>query len=333
MLEDVRVVDVHHHFLPKAVFDDLKAQAGGANRLVNDKLSVTLSESLHSVDAHLRAMDEGGVDAAVLTYSGVSVLGMPTCRMLNDGFASIQQSNPGRLYGAAHVPLTDPANAPAEVERAVRELGHVAVALPTSELDVTLDAPALGPLWKKIEELDTAVILHPALLPRGASTDFHMERSCSRPFDTTLAAVRLMNAVFPEFPGLKFVLPHLGGTTVFLRGRISMFFEPASWQSPKRGLAKMQREQRALGFDRVFEELWGKFYFDTAGTGGWAPAVQYTADVVTPARMLFGSDFPLESTSGATVGELVEMVGGLRLSREEKQAIAGHNAQKLFRLG
>ena len=38
--------------------------------------------------------------------------------------------------------------------------------------------------------------------------------------------------------------------------------------------------------------------------------------------MLFGSDYPLESHNGATVRELVEMVGGLDITREAKQAIA-----------
>src|SRR5581483_4152083 len=138
-----------------------------------------------------------------------------------------------------------------------------------------------------------------------------------------------MNAVFPEFPNLKFVLPHLGGTSVFLRGRISMIsFEPPDFAIPpeKRQIAKTQREQRALGLDKAFEERWGKFYFDTAGTGGWAPAVEMTAAVVTPQRMVFGSDYPLESTSGATVGELVDMIGNLRLDvgdrREPLPALA-----------
>ncbi len=332
MLEETRVIDVHHHFLPKAVFDDLKAQAGGARRLVNDRISLTLSEDLHDVGAHLQTMDEGGVDAAILTYSGVSTLGMATCRQLNDGFAEIQQAHQGRLYGSAHVPLTDPENAPAELERAIRDLGLVAVALPTSDRGATLDMKELGPLWRKISELDKPVILHPALLPTGASTDWSMERSCSRPFDTTLAAVRIMNGVFPEFPNLKIVLPHTGGTSIFLRGRISMFFAPPEVPNPTPDLAKTQREQRAMGIDRVFEERWAKFYFDTAGNGGWAPVIEWAAEVVTPARLVFGSDYPLESHSGATVRELVEMVGGLRLGREDKQAIAGLNATKLFRL-
>src|SRR3954452_11165579 len=125
MLEGQRVIDVHHHFLPDAVFDELKAEAGGAPRLINDKISITLSEDLHRVDSHLKAMDAGGVDAAVLTYSGVSVLGLDTCRKLNDGFAAIQPDNPSRLYGAAHVPLQEPEAAPRELERGVRELGLV----------------------------------------------------------------------------------------------------------------------------------------------------------------------------------------------------------------
>jgi len=332
MLEDTRVIDVHHHFLPKAVFDDLKAQANGAKRLVNDRISITLSESLHSVETHLQAMDEGGVDTAILTYSGVSTLGMAVCRQLNDGFAAIQRDNPGRLCGAAHVQLTSPDDAPGELERAIRDLGLVAVALPTSDRGATLDMRELAPLWRKITELDVPIILHPALLPQGASTDWGMERSCSRPFDTTLAAVRIMNGVFPEFPNLKFVLPHTGGTSIFLRGRISMFFAPPEVPNPSPDLAKTQRDQQAMGIADVFEERWGKFFFDTAGNGGWAPVIKWAVEVVGAQRLLFGSDYPLESYSGATVRELVDVIGGLRLGRESKQAIAGKNAIELFRL-
>jgi predicted TIM-barrel fold metal-dependent hydrolase len=334
MLEGTRVVDVHHHFLPRAVFDELKAEAGGGRRLVNDRISITLSDDLHRVESHLQTMDEGQVDAAILTYSGVSILGMDTCRKLNDGFAEIQRAQRERLYGAVHVPLAEPDAAPRELERGVRELGLVAVALPTSAPGVTLDSPTLAPLYRKIAELDTAIILHPALLPQGATTDYGLERACARPFDTTIAAARIMFGVFPSFPTLKFVLPHLGGTSVFLRGRISMICEAPHWNIPPhlKQLAKTQREQREYGMDAQFEEGWSKFYFDTAGTGGWAPAVQMTADVVGPERMLFGSDYPLESHSGATVGELVEMIGGLPISGEGRRAIAGENAARLFRL-
>src|SRR5579884_3990086 len=111
MLEDTPVIDVHHHFMPKAVFDDLKAQAGGARRLVNDRISVTLTPDLYSVEEHLATMDAGGVDTAILTFSGVSTMGLDVCRQLNDGFAEIQQAHKPRLYGAAHAYLGDPESA------------------------------------------------------------------------------------------------------------------------------------------------------------------------------------------------------------------------------
>jgi predicted TIM-barrel fold metal-dependent hydrolase len=48
--------------------------------------------------------------------------------------------------------------------------------------------------------------------------------------------------------------------------------------------------------------------------------------------VVFGSDYPLESHSGATVGELVEMVRGLPLDPAEREAILGDNARALFGL-
>lgn len=323
------VVDVHHHFLPDAVFQRLKSEAGGAKRLVNDRISITLNEDLHDPDAHLRAMDVAGVDAAILTFSGVALLGTDVCRMLNDGFAQLQRESPGRLFGAAHVSLADP-EAPRELERAVRDLGLVAAALPTSELGINLDAPQLIPLWETISRLDLAVILHPALLPPGATTDYHLERSCARPFDTTIAAARIAYTVVPRVPNLRVVLPHVGGTTIFLRGRIAMFYEPP--EQAGRQLAITRREQQAQGVLPKFEEAWSHFLYDTAGTGGWAPAVQMAVDVVGADKLLFGSDFPLESYSGETMRELVEMVQGLPLSEGARQGILGNQAAALFRL-
>ncbi|MBV8084771.1 MAG: amidohydrolase family protein, partial [Chloroflexi bacterium] len=176
------VVDVHHHFLPPQVLEELRQQAGGAPRLVNDRISITLTAALADPAVHLRAMDEGGVDVAILTYSGVSVLGLDVCRQLNDGFAVLQREHAGRFYGSVHVCLSEPDLAPAELRRGARDLGLRAVALATSEPGVTLDKPQLDPIWRTIEELDLPVILHPALLPEGASTDYSLERSCYRPF-------------------------------------------------------------------------------------------------------------------------------------------------------
>lgn len=322
------VIDVHHHFMPRAVFDRLKAEAGGQRRLSNDYISISLSEDLHDVSQHLRVMDDAGVDSAVLTYSGVSLLGPEVCRLLNDGFAAVGREAPGRFLEAVHVSLNDP-HAVIELERCVADLDPVAVALPTSELGKNLDDPTLVPLWQCIVETGLPVILHPTLLPPGASRDYALERSCARPFETTLAAVRIAYGVAPKVKGLRIILPHLGGTCIFLRGRLGMFFD--SREALLTGaLPKTMSELKELGQTSAFDAIWSCFYYDTAGSGGWAPAAKMALDVVGPSRLVFGSDYPLEVRSSNAMQEMIEMIDSLPLSAESKTAIKNGNARNLL---
>ncbi len=328
MLGGAPLVDVHHHVLPEGLLAELSRRAGGASRLVDERISITLTPDLADAGAHLRAMDHAGVDVAVLTYSGVAVLGREVCRALNDGLAELARRHPGRFVAAAHVDLEDDA-AVAELEGAVRDYGSRLVALPCSSPGRQLDDARLLPLWERIAELGLAVILHPSLLPSGASLDYGMERSCARPHDTTVAAIRLLGGVLWRVPGLRVVLPHCGGTATFLKGRLQMFFtDPAAGE--RRSIPRTQRELADAGLDEVFERLWRSFYFDTAGTGGWAPALEFTAGVVGCDRLMFGSDFPLESHTPETLAELVAVLGSLALEPEERRAVAGGTALALL---
>lgn len=327
MLDGTPVIDVHHHFLPRPMFDELAALAGGRPRLRTEKLSLALSQGLHDVDLHLSTMEEAGVDAAVLTYAAISVLGPDVCRRLNDGLAAVQAGSPGRLWGSAHVDLQEPRLAPAELERCVDELGFRAVALPTSAPGgVALDRPDLDPLWEAVEGTGLAVLLHPPSLPTGASTDYGLERSCGRPFDTTMAVVRLLCGVLPRHPGIRFLAPHCGGTAPFLKGRIQMFFSAPG--QPVRPLPRTQRELASEGLDTLFDSLWDRMFVDTAGNGGWSPVVRMTADVVPVERMCFGTDYPMESHSPETMSELVAMLGGLEPGA--RRAVASESALGLL---
>ena len=80
----------------------------------------------------------------------------------------------------------------------------------------------------------------------------------------------------------------------------------------------------------VFDELWSMLYFDTAGTGAWAPAVEFTASVVGADHMVFGTDFPLEAHSPETMRELVEMLSHLDLPEESPGRHCARSAQSLL---
>ena len=73
------IVDVHHHYMPPALFDRLAKQAGG-RRIVTNEISLTLNPSRKDLDAHLRVMDEAGVNVAILTDQ-VQVMGADVARI------------------------------------------------------------------------------------------------------------------------------------------------------------------------------------------------------------------------------------------------------------
>ena len=324
----MHVVDLHHHFMPLNVLEQMRVVSGGKERLITDKISIALNPDLADGEAHLAAMDQGGVDVAVLSQSGLSVLGRDVCRDVNEGMAAVARQWPTRFIPTAHVCIDDE-SCSTELESAISQYGFGAVALPCSSPERQLDDPSLEPLWSVIDDLDIPIILHPAQLPNGASLDYALERSCYRPFDTTVAGVRIFNGVLPRHPGLRFVLPHCGGTTVGLKGRLAMFFERPGVPL-HRLLPRTRSEQRAEGLDTIFEQFWAKLYFDTAGTGAWSPVVEFATSIAGADHMAFGTDYPLESHSGETMRELVQMIEDLPYTPQEREQIASGTAESLL---
>jgi 6-methylsalicylate decarboxylase len=326
------VVDVHHHYMPAPLFDRLAAQAGG-RRIVTKEISLTLNPTRKDLETHLKVMDQAGVAVSVLTDQ-VQVLGVEVARMLNDGIAEVGRQHPTRFVGAIHLPLHEPKEAERELARGIDELGLRAVALLASHLDVQLDDPIMNPLFEQIQRHDLPIIIHPQSKPTGSDTIYNLDRCVFRPLETTQAIVRVLNSVLPRFPGLRFVMPHLGGATSSLKGRMMSFFEPADADVPSelKGYLKTQSELSRFGLVDRFEKLFQKLYFDTAGTGAWHPALAAALNITTADRIMFGSDYPLECKSAENIIESLEMIRQAPCSANEKAAILGQTAASLFKL-
>jgi predicted TIM-barrel fold metal-dependent hydrolase len=326
------IVDVHHHYMPAALFDRLAAQAGG-RRIVTKEISLTLHPSRKDLEAHLRVMDEAGVTVSILTDQ-VQVMGAEVARSLNDGIAEVQRKHPARFRGCVHLPIHEPEAAKRELERGVNELGLRAVALLACHLDVQLDHPTMNPLYEIIERNHLPIVIHPQSKPTGSDTLYNLDRCVFRPLETTQAIVRVMHSVLPRFPELRFVMPHLGGATSSLKGRMMAFFETDDAEIPAdmKGYLKTQAEQKRFGLTERFEKLFQSLYFDTAGTGAWHPALAAAFNVTTSDRIMFGTDYPLECKTAANVIESLDMVRQAPCSAPEKEAILGKTAAGLFKL-
>src|SRR5690349_22423459 len=297
------IVDVHHHFMPPLLFDRLAKQAGG-KRIVTNEISLTLHPSRKDLEAHLKCMDEAGVTVSILTDQ-VQVMGADVAKALNDGVAEVERKYPARFRGCIHLPVHEPEAAKRELERGINELGLRAVALLACHLDVQLDNPVMNPLFEIIQKNNLPIVIHPQSKPTGSDTLYNLDRCVFRPLETTQAIVRVMNSVLPRYPDLRFIMPHLGGGTSSLKGRMMAFFEPEDAKVPPelKGYLKTQSEQKRLGLAERFEKLFRALYFDTAGTGAWRPALQAAFQIANPDRIMFGTDYPLECKSAANIVE------------------------------
>lgn len=326
------IVDVHHHYMPAALFDRLAAQAGG-KRIVTKEISLTLHPSRKDLAAHISTMDEAGVTVSILTDQ-VQVMGVEVAKALNDGVAEVEHKHPTRFRSAIHLPIHEPDAAKRELERGINELGLRAVALLACHLEIQLDNPVMFPLYEIIQKNNLPIIIHPQSKPTGSETTYNLDRCVFRPLETTQAIVRVMNAVLPRFPELRFIMPHLGGATSSLKGRMMAFFETDDADIPPdmKGYLKTQSELKKFGLTERFEKLFKRLYFDTAGTGAWLPAMAAALNITSPDRIMFGSDYPLECKTAANLTESLEMIRQAPCSAQEKTAMLGKTAGELFSL-
>jgi predicted TIM-barrel fold metal-dependent hydrolase len=294
---------------------------------------LTLHPSRKDLDAHIQTMDEAGISVSILTDQ-VQVMGADVARALNDGVAEVERKHPTRFLSAIHLPVHEPDAAKRELERGIDELGLRAVALLACHLDIQLDNPQMFPLYEIIQKNHLPIIIHPQSKPTGSDTLYNLDRCVFRPLETTQAIVRVMNAVLPRYPELRFIMPHLGGGTSALKGRMMAFFETEDADVPAdmRGYLKTQSEQRKFGLTERFEKLFRRLYFDTAGSGAWLPALAAAFNITTPDRIMFGSDYPLECKTAANLTESLDMIRQAPCSAQEKTGMLGKTAAALFKL-
>lgn len=191
---------------------------------VESAMNPAAAEGAGTLAARLRDLDAEGIDIQVL-YGALS-LGVTTfddrglaadfCRAYNDWLRDLCARAPGRLFGAAVVPLQDAGRAVEEMERACRQ-GAVAVTIPPVVGDANLDDPALAGFFEAAADLGAAVAIHSAPgmnvpLPGAERFDNYAQVHClSFPVDQMVALTALaMGGVLDRHPRLKVVFLESG---------------------------------------------------------------------------------------------------------------------------
>jgi predicted TIM-barrel fold metal-dependent hydrolase len=270
------------------------------------------------VDAKLASMDAAGIARTALSINdpGPEWFGNDcpaVARLANDFVADVVRRHPARFFGLCVLPLQDMKAALTELDRAVRESGLRGILLYTNLAGRFSDEPEFRPLFARAVELDVPVLLHPA---KPVTTEFvkgyEMTSTLGNMFDNTIALTRLlMSGLLDEYPKLKLVCPHLGGTLPYIVGRMDHQVTVL-----KRGPKNLTRTP-----SEYLKQIW----LDVVSP--LPLAMKFAYDFMGADRLLYASDHPWVEPQ-----LISDALRSLLLPPADERKILCDNARALFRL-
>jgi len=305
LVNERRLVDVHHHLLPPAF---VKATAG---RFVNPAQITSWS-----LERALADMDASGVAMAFssITQPGVWFGDRDAARTLarqcNEYQARVAADHRGRFGFFAVLPLPDQEGSLRELEYALDTLKADGIGLLTSYGNQWLGDPAFQPVFDELNRRRAVVYVHPnapecCLKLSPVVTPNMVEY----PHDTTRAITSLLfTGSLNRLRDIRFIFSHGGGTLPMIAGRIAQLATPRDLEQVPNGV---EAELRRL-------------YYEIANTAH-KPAIAALTQMVPISQVLFGTDFPFVPIRATAEG--MTRVG---LSASDIRAVAHDNAARLL---
>jgi aminocarboxymuconate-semialdehyde decarboxylase len=293
-------IDVHAHIIPPCV----PAAAGtgtwhgvGVARRPDGLLEITMpgkapnalpwTRLSEDVDARLAHMDGHDVRMQLLSllpslwlYGASGHDTVSAARQVNDELAALAKEHPLRFRAFAHLPLDQPDEAVAELERAMASEGVVGAAVATNVAGRNWDEPELFPVLESAERLGALLFFHPAavrFVPHMSR--YHLRNLIGNPAETTTAIASLIfGGVLDRLPELRAVFAHGGGYATLAAGRFDH-----GWRV--RPEAKAGCEHPPSTYLR---RLWFDSLVHSEAALGWLVG-EVGAD-----RVVLGSDYPAD---------------------------------------
>ncbi len=231
-------------------------------------------------------------------------------RLQNDTIAETARGQPGRLLPMGTLPMQAPASAVEELRYCVGTWGCARSSWAPMSTVVPLMTLRSTPVWAASQEEDVLVFLHP-LEPAGEERmrNYWQFNSVGNPLETTLAATSLIyGGVLDRFPRLRVCLAHGGG---FLPYQISRYDRGFEMHTVCRGAAAPPSSYLS------------RFFYDSITFS--TSALQFLASVVSPERLVLGTDYPFAFGDPLAPRRVAEMTG---LTEQQRQGIMGETMLK-----
>jgi len=324
------IVDFHNHYYPPEYLEALRrgptavqlSTDADGNPVIGYPGDYNVAVRGHRDIAYreeVLAREDVDMQVLTLTTPGTHIESLPRAvvlaRLVNDALAAVTRSRGKRFTALATLPLNDPAASAAELERAVSELGLRGAMLFSNVNGVALADRRYWPLYERADALEAVLYIHP-IHPVGvaAMTEYWLMPLVGFPMDTTLAAAHLVfSGVVERFPGIRWVLGHLGGAIPYIAERLDRGFEAFP-------------ECRA-NLRRPPSTYLKQLYYDTVNFD--AGALRLAVEFAGAGHILAGSDYPHRIGS---LRSMRESLSRLDVPAADRALMLGGNAARLLGL-
>jgi aminocarboxymuconate-semialdehyde decarboxylase len=171
------------------------------------------------------------------------------------------------------------------------------------------------PFWKKVQELDVLVVMHPEDVAGSERMGpYGLRLICGNPADSALSLGFLTySGVFDRFPNLKLCVFHGGGFFPYHLGRFDQGFAVRGGSRAAQAGAPPSAYLKNLYFDTLV------YRTDT---------LEYLRQLAGTDRLMVGTDYPYELGDWTAVDKVL----ALKRPESEKQAILHGNARRLLKI-
>lgn len=326
------IIDAHAHVVAPDALYVFKSNllAGGGYHDISP--SISDEQIAEAAQKNVALMDEVGTDVQLISPRPFHQMHSTKparivhswMRANNDVIARTVAAHPDRFAGVAGLPTVPDApieDCFEELGRAIEDLGFVGVCLNPDPHEGLGKAPTLGdpywyPLYERLVALDVPAHIHSAGCFDGRET--YSEHFVTEESIAILSILR--SSVFEDFPDLRLLISHAGGSVPYQVGR---------WQA--------ERLHPALGGTpdvERFEVSLRRFWFDTVLHN--PDSLELLFKVVGPERCLFGTERPGSGSAqnpdtGRYLDDIKPVIDEMEmLSDGDRKAIFEQNARTVF---
>ncbi|MBI2855011.1 MAG: amidohydrolase family protein [Chloroflexi bacterium] len=320
------IIDAEHHIHLPEHLTGRRSRSDRNEREWDARGKLSVKTFPYPVEQHIAFLDEVGIDKAIVTTSCKTLEEMT---QWHNTCADLVARYPGRLVGLALIPPLGGEPAFREMERAVKDLGMKGVHIRTRNNGLQLDSPEMWPFYERVSRLGIPIDVHIAVDPGGFDAlhaPYALHYIMAREFDMCAATMRLcLGGVLEDFPDLVFVMNHFGGGLSSMIERLDAYIGYA--EGP--GQFDFYRGKRLT--KKPWREYFNKLYFSMAGREGGMETVKCALSNISPRKLLFATDFPMNfERDAAGARKYIDDIKSLGLPAEQVDSILGGNAASVF---